>query len=189
MLYAIAKINGKQYKITEDQELTVDRLPVGEGKTTDIKDVLYVSQDDNKLIGDDAKKATIKAKVIEEFQGPKVLVFKYKKRKRHRKLTGHRQALTTIKIQSIDFPGKKKEVKQAPKKKAVPKEQPKDIKQDAKKEVTKKDKSAEKKTTGSSAVKKTTAAKSTEPKKVPKKETKKADAGSKPGSKKEQKKV
>ncbi len=181
MLYAIAKINGKQYKVTEDQELTVDRLPVGEGKTTDINDVLYVSQGDNKLIGDDAKKATIKAKVIEEFQGPKVLVFKYKKRKRHRKLTGHRQALTKIKIQSIDFPGKKKEVKQAPKKKVVPKEQSKTIEQDVKKkEITKKDNGAEKKAT---------AAKSAEAKEAPKKETKKADASSKPGSKKEQKKV
>ena len=183
MLYAIAKINGKQYKVTEDQELTVDRLPVGEGKTTDIKDVLYVSQGDNKLIGDDAKKVIIKAKVIEEFQGPKVLVFKYKKRKRHRKLTGHRQALTKIKIQSIDFPGKKKEVKQAPKKKAVPKEQSKTTEQDVKKkETAKKDKDK-------GTEKKATAAKSAEAKEAPKKETKKADASSKPGSKKEQKKV
>jgi len=112
MIYAVAKINGKQYKVTEAAELTVDRLDAKVGQVIDIKDILLVSQDDNKLLGKEAEKAVIKAKVTEEFLGTKVLVLKYKKRKRHRKLVGHRQHLTKLLIESIDFPGKKAEKKQ-----------------------------------------------------------------------------
>lgn len=115
MLYAIAKVNGKQYKLTEGKELNVDRLPAKVGQKVDIKDILLVSQDDTKLIGADAKKATVKASVTAELLGPKVLVFKHKKRKRYRKLVGHRQALSRIKIETIDFPGKKKEEVRSPK--------------------------------------------------------------------------
>jgi len=120
MIYAVAKINGKQYKVTEASELTVDRLDAKVGQVIDIKDVLLVSQDDNKLLGKEAEKAVIKAKVTEEFLGTKVLVLKYKKRKRHRKLVGHRQHLTKLVIESIDFPGKKAEKKPVTEKKEAP---------------------------------------------------------------------
>jgi large subunit ribosomal protein L21 len=121
MIYAVAKINGKQYKLVEGQEFNVDRLPLKEGDTLDIKDILFVGQDDVKLFGEEAKKASIKAKVVAEFLGPKVLVLKYKKRKRYRKLTGHRQSLTKLRIEVIDFAGKKVEKKVEKPKKAAPK--------------------------------------------------------------------
>lgn len=107
MLYAIANIAGKQYKVEENQELNVDHLPNKVGQNVDIKDIILVSQGENKLIGAETKKASIKAKVVAELLAPKVLVFKYKKRKRYRKLVGHRQQMTKLKIETIDFPGKK----------------------------------------------------------------------------------
>ncbi len=190
MLYAIAKINGKQYKVTEDQVLTVDRLPVAEGKTTDIKDIIYVSQDDNRLVGADAKKATIKAKVVEELLGPKVLVFKYKKRKRHRKLTGHRQVLTKIKIESIDFPGKKKEIKKTTTKKTGAKEKPKAEQEAGKKnEAKEKSQKQDDKKQDSKTAEKKTATKSAKPKETAEKTTNKASVTPKSDAKKGQKKV
>ncbi len=135
MLYAVAKINGKQYKVTESEEVTVDRLSTPVGKAVDIKEVILVVQDENKLMGEDAKKASVKAKVVEELLDTKVLVFKHKKRKRYNKLVGHRQPLTKIIIESIDFPGKKKEAKPAPKKQATKK--PEDTKTTTKKKESK----------------------------------------------------
>jgi len=135
VLYAVAKINGKQYKVTESEEVTVDRLSTPVGKAVDIKEVILVVQDENKLMGEDAKKASVKAKVVEELLGTKVLVFKHKKRKRYNKLVGHRQPLTKIIIESIDFPGKKKEAKPAPKKQATKK--PEDTKTTTKKKESK----------------------------------------------------
>ncbi len=112
MLYAVARINGKQYKLTENQELSVDRLNAKVGQVIDITDILLVSQDDTRLVGDDAAKVKIKAKVTQELLGQKILVFKYKKRKRYRRLIGHRQSLSKLVIESIDFEGKRAEKKQ-----------------------------------------------------------------------------
>lgn len=109
MLYAIAKIQGKQYKLVEGKELNVDRLPDEVGQAVNVDEVLLVAQGDNCLIGEEAKKAKIRAVVVEELKDKKILVLKYKKRKRYRKLTGHRQHLTLLKVEKIDFIGKKAE--------------------------------------------------------------------------------
>lgn len=109
MLYAIAKIQGKQYKLVEGKELAVDRLPDKVGQAVNVDEVLLVAQGDNRLVGAEANKAKIKAIVVEELRDKKILVLKYKKRKRYRKLTGHRQHLTLLKVEKIDFTGKKEE--------------------------------------------------------------------------------
>ena len=168
MIYVIAKINEKQYKVVEGQELEVDRLQAKAGQRIDIKDVLLVSQDETMLIGEDAKKAVVKAKVVEDSLAPKILVFKYKKRSRYRRLKGHRQPFTKLIIETIEFPGKKAEKKQAskPKRQASGKEKTEQEAQktDKEKSQVKKKQTQEKKTVPKKAKYSAKSKKSTESK-------------------------
>lgn len=106
-MYAVIKSYGKQYKIEENQSLLIDKFEGDPGKKVELTEVLLVQNDGELITGDGLKNVKIKAKVVEQITGKKVLVQKYKKRKRYRKITGHRQQYTKVLIESIDFEGKK----------------------------------------------------------------------------------
>ncbi|MEX1071182.1 MAG: 50S ribosomal protein L21 [Anaerolineales bacterium] len=108
MRYAIIQSGGKQYKAVEGQTVEVDRLDLEVGKKVEIKDVLLVSDEGNILVGAPTlNEAKVSATVLEQAQGPKITVFKYKPKIRYRVKTGHRQDLTRLQIDSIDFKGAK----------------------------------------------------------------------------------
>lgn len=100
-MYAIVKTGGKQYKVAPGDKLNVEKLDAEVGSKVELTAICIV--DGDKVEADPAKAAATKvtATVIEQFRGEKQLVFKFKKRKNYKKLRGHRQLHTRLKIESI----------------------------------------------------------------------------------------
>jgi large subunit ribosomal protein L21 len=113
--YAIIRLGGKQYRVSEGERLTVDRQSLDEGATF-TPDVLFVGGG-----GSDGAKVT--AKVVGHTRGPKIRIGKYKKRTGYRRHTGFRSALSEIEIQSIG--GGRSKAAAKPKDEPKPKEEPK----------------------------------------------------------------
>ena len=95
---AIFVTGGKQYIVEEGQELYVEKLDAEEGKEVVFDEVLYV---DGKVGTPTVKGAKVVAKVLKTGKGKKILVFKYKPKKKYRRTQGHRQPYTKILIKSI----------------------------------------------------------------------------------------
>lgn len=101
-MYAVVETGGKQYKVTVGQTLDVERLPAQPGETVELDRVLLVANADNVIVGQPTVAgARVLASVIDEHKGPKIIVFKYKPKKRYRRKTGHRQTYTRLKIEEI----------------------------------------------------------------------------------------
>lgn len=99
MKEAIILLNSKQYKVLEGQTLTLDRV----GEDSLIKTLFY--KDDNKvLIGNPyLKNVSVKIKVLENLKDKKILVGRFKAKSRYNKLKGHRQPISKIVIESINY--------------------------------------------------------------------------------------
>ena len=95
---AIFVTGGKQYMVEEGQELYVEKLDQEENSEVVFDEVLYV---DGKVGTPTVKGAKVVAKVLKQGKGKKILVFKYKPKKKYRKTQGHRQPYTKILIKSI----------------------------------------------------------------------------------------
>ena len=101
-MYAVIKTGGKQYKVEEGTILQIEKLEQNEGDTIEFNDVLMYSDGENVTLGNPlVENAVVKAEIIKQAKDKKVLVFKYKRRKGYRKMRGHRQHFTEIKINSI----------------------------------------------------------------------------------------
>ena len=100
-MYAIVTTGGKQYKVATDDVLNVEKID-GEVGTKVTLPVVFLN-DGKKIVTDPAKlaKAKVTAEIVEQFKGEKQLVFKFHKRKRYRRLKGHRQQLTRLKITKV----------------------------------------------------------------------------------------
>ncbi|MDH5506101.1 MAG: 50S ribosomal protein L21 [Anaerolineae bacterium] len=120
MKYAIIESGGKQYKAVEGATIEVDRLPEEIGKKIEIKSVLLVSDGNNITVGTPTVSgATVKTTIVDQFKGPKILVFKYHPRKRYRLKRGHRQQYTRLQIDSIQTKAAAKPTDEAPAKPAA----------------------------------------------------------------------
>ena len=116
-MYAIVKTGGKQYKVAVADKLNIEKLDAEVGATVELPVICFV--DGATVEADPAKAAAKKvtAEVVEQFKGPKQLVFKFKKRKNYKKLRGHRQQLTRVQIESVgSAKAEKPAVKKAAKK-------------------------------------------------------------------------
>lgn len=101
-MYAVIQTGGKQYKVTPGQELRVEKLDGKAGDEVYFDNVLIVSTGDKVTVGKPVlKDARVVAKITRQERGPKIVVFKYKRRKRYRKKQGHRQDLTAVRITEI----------------------------------------------------------------------------------------
>jgi len=101
-IYAIIETGGKQYQVAPKQTVEVERLPVSEGDTVELERVLFITGDDNTVVGNPViEGARVIAKSLGEVKGDKVTVFRYKPKKRHRKKTGHRHVYTRLLINDI----------------------------------------------------------------------------------------
>jgi large subunit ribosomal protein L21 len=101
-MYAIVEIAGQQFKIEKDQKVFVHRLKAEEGSEVKFDRVMLVEQDGSVKVGTPIiSGASVSATVINHLKGEKVLVFKKKRRKGYQKMNGHRQYLTSIKINDI----------------------------------------------------------------------------------------
>ena len=101
-MYAIVKTGGKQYKIAEGEVLRVEKLAGEVGAPISFDQVLMVSDGETTTVGRPiVENATVSGTIIEQGRSKKILVFKYKRRKRYRRKQGHRQAFTAVMIDSI----------------------------------------------------------------------------------------
>ncbi|SRR5690606_33394632 len=100
-MFAIVSIAGKQFKVTEGQELYVHRLDAEEGSQVSFDQVYLTSNGDDIQVGTPLVNVGVTATVVEHLKDDKVIVFKKKRRKGYRRKNGHRQALTKLKIESI----------------------------------------------------------------------------------------
>ena len=107
-MYAIVDIAGQQIKVEKDQELLVNRIEGEDGSKLEFNDVLMLDNNGKVSIGDPIVKGVkVSATILSQQKGDKVLVFKKKRRKGYRKMNGHRQLLTKIKIEKITAGAKK----------------------------------------------------------------------------------
>ncbi len=101
-MYAVVATGGKQYKVAEGDVLRIEKIPGQIGDTVNLDDVLMVADGDQVDIGrPKVANAAVNARIVEQGREKKVLVFKYKRRKRYRRMKGHRQPFTAIKIDNI----------------------------------------------------------------------------------------
>lgn len=100
--YAVVKIAGFQYKVSEGDELEVNKLDSEKGKNITFEEVLLMAGDGQAKIGQPlVKGAKVKAKVLEQLKGKKIRVATYKAKSRYRRVKGFRPLLTKIKIEKI----------------------------------------------------------------------------------------
>ena len=109
MKYAIIEDGGKQYKAVEGNTIEVDRFEAEVGEQVDLRRVLMVVNDDKVRIGTPVlEDTTIQAKVVAQVKGPKIVVFRYRPKKRYRVKTGHRQKYTRLEIEAISVSDEEK---------------------------------------------------------------------------------
>ena len=101
--YAIIETGGKQYRVAVGETLSIEKLPVEPGSGITFDRVLMVGGDGSARVGTPlVAGATVQAQVEQQYRGPKIVVFKYKPKKRYRRRTGHRQSLTRVAITAIN---------------------------------------------------------------------------------------
>ena len=106
MKYAIVEDGSKQYKAVEGGTIDVDYFPADAGEQLDLERVLLVHDGEIITVGTPTiTGAKVQATVVDQVKGPKIIVFRYKPKKRIRVKTGHRQKYTRISIDSITLNG------------------------------------------------------------------------------------
>ncbi|RME95904.1 MAG: 50S ribosomal protein L21 [Verrucomicrobia bacterium] len=101
-MYAVVQTGGKQYRVSPGDTVEIERLAVEAGQTVTLEDVRLVNRDGEVLVGrPKVEGAAVVADVVAHKRGPKVVVFKMKRRKNYRRKKGHRQELTVVKVKEI----------------------------------------------------------------------------------------
>ncbi|NTW01522.1 MAG: 50S ribosomal protein L21 [Oscillochloris sp.] len=101
-MYAIIRDRGMQYRVEKGQVLNIDLLDVEPGNQIDLAEVLLIGEGDVVQVGTPlVSGAVVKAEVLGMKKGEKIIVFRYRNKKRYRRRTGHRQRYTEIKISDI----------------------------------------------------------------------------------------
>lgn len=101
-MYAIVESGGKQYRVEPGAVLTVERLPGQKGSRVELDRVLLVSDGSSLKVGHPTLPgARVVSEIVAQTRGDKIDVFKFKKRKKYRRKTGHRQEQTTVRIAEI----------------------------------------------------------------------------------------
>jgi large subunit ribosomal protein L21 len=101
-MYAVIKTGGKQYRIAPGEKLKVEQIPADVGTEVVLDQVLMIGEGENVRLGrPTVAGASVKATVLAQGRGDKVLIFKMRRRKHYRKHQGHRQNYTELKIESI----------------------------------------------------------------------------------------
>lgn len=103
-MFAVVEIGGRQYKVSPKETIEVEKLEKKDGETVTFHRVLLIAEDNGSTttIGKPyVEGATVEAKIIEQFKGEKIRVFKFIAKKRHKKTQGHRQNYTRIEITGI----------------------------------------------------------------------------------------
>jgi len=128
MNYAVIKSGGKQYKVSTGDVILVEKILGENGSKVTFDNIIMMGEGKTIHIeASDLKSASVTGEVIEQTRGPKIIVFKKKRRHNYRKKQGHKQDLTAVRIKSINLK------KGAATKKDTKKEEPIEAKKNAKK--------------------------------------------------------
>jgi large subunit ribosomal protein L21 len=100
-MYAVFKTGGKQYRVAAGDQVRVEKLPGNVGDAIAFDNVLLVAGETVKLGRPLVGGAKVEAKIVGQGLGPKLIVFKFKRRKNFRRKNGHRQPYTALEITSI----------------------------------------------------------------------------------------
>jgi large subunit ribosomal protein L21 len=103
-MYAVIRAGGKQYRVAPGDVIRVESLATGTDGQVEFPEVLAVSAEAGQ-IGKPESEARVTGQVVEEGRSPKILVFHYKRKKQYKKLRGHRQSYTAVRITEIAFNG------------------------------------------------------------------------------------
>ena len=115
-MYALVKTGGKQYRVAKDDTILVERIAADEGAQVILEDVVMLGDGDKVTIGTPTVAgAAVSATVMRQTRGPKIIIFRRKRRKNHRRTQGHRQELTLLRITDIAEDVKKLTKPAAPK--------------------------------------------------------------------------
>lgn len=101
-MYAIIETGGKQLKVQEGQTITVEKLNAEPGETVTFDNVVFVGGDEVKVGTPHVEGASVSAKVEGQGRSKKIIVFKFKKRKKYRRKQGHRQSYTKLSVEKIN---------------------------------------------------------------------------------------
>ena len=121
-MYALVKTGGKQYRVSKDDTILVEHIAAEEGAEVILNDIVMLGDGDKVTIGKPkVEGAAVSATVVRQTRGPKIIIFRRKRRKNHRRTQGHRQDLTLLKINDIAEDAKKLAPAKPMAKKAAPK--------------------------------------------------------------------
>jgi large subunit ribosomal protein L21 len=102
-VYAVIEQGGKQYRVHPGDVVRLERLDGSPGEAVTLERVLMVNDDGELKVGRPVLDgATVAGTIVEQHRGRKIIVFKYKRRKKYRRKQGHRQLYTAVKIQAIN---------------------------------------------------------------------------------------
>jgi large subunit ribosomal protein L21 len=118
-MYAVIKTGGKQYRVAANDTIEIEKLEGGAGDGVEFTDVLMVSTEEKTEWGAPlVEGATVAGEIVAQLRGPKITIFKKRRRKHYRRKNGHRQDLTSVRITEILTGGAK------PSRQAAPEAQP-----------------------------------------------------------------
>lgn len=99
--YSIVQIGAHQYQAIEGKTVAVEKIEGQPGDSLNFEDVLLRKDKEDIKIGTPFVKATVKATIVKQMKGPKIVILRFKRRKKSRVKKGHRQSLTVIRFESI----------------------------------------------------------------------------------------
>jgi large subunit ribosomal protein L21 len=103
-MYAVIRAGGKQYRVAPGDVIEIEKVPQAGGENVQFDEVLAVSASEGEI--GKPSKASVTGVVVKQDRAGKVLVFHYKRKKQYKKLNGHRQPFTAVKITGINVDGK-----------------------------------------------------------------------------------
>jgi large subunit ribosomal protein L21 len=121
-MYAVIRAGGKQYRVAPGDVLRLETQAAASNGTVEFNDVLAVSASEGQIARPESN-AVVTGEILNEGRGKKILVFHYKKKKQYKKLNGHRQPFSSVRITEIAFDGQKFSAPALPKKEAKPKKE------------------------------------------------------------------
>lgn len=107
-MYAVIRAGGKQYRVSPGDVIRIERqAPSGKDGSIEFTDILAVSPEQGKIARPEGDGARVSGRVVEEGRADKILVFHFKRKKQYKRLRGHRQPFTAVRITEIAFEGKR----------------------------------------------------------------------------------
>lgn len=104
-MYAIIATGGKQYKVASGDTIDIEKIDAEIGSSIELP-VVFLADGDTFSAGEAVGSQVVKAEIVDQILGDKAVIFKFKRRKGYKRLRGHRQPLTRVRIESL--PGAKK---------------------------------------------------------------------------------